>query len=302
MRRSSFVCVLCVAPELLAAEVAEGPAPAQPSAAAEAGPAGAAEVAAPPSDPPSPAPGDVVVRERVAAPEPSPEPPAGPPAAPSPGPEPGHRPPPTPERDLPEPPAAAGAPHHELAVELDLALNTRLGTTGSYTDEQRLGAAYGVGAWLSLAGPVALGLELTRTELGRGSSDEPPDLVDVDYAATTLWASGRFEPWRAADVVPFVALRAGAALQHVDARGLRQAQNVLSPARTYGCSETEGPGLALGAGVGAALRLGRHVRLVARGDANAQRLEGGWLGDCAAGLGSIVSVAVGLGLAYGFEI
>jgi hypothetical protein len=59
--------------------------------------------------------------------------------------------------------------------------------------------------------------------------------------------------------------------------------------------------MALGGGGGAAWLLGPRVQLIGRVDASAHRMQGDWLGGCAAGIGSVTSVSVGLGLAYGFE-
>jgi hypothetical protein len=188
----------------------------------------------------------------------------------------------------------------DSGLELDIGLNTRLGRNGSYSHEQAYGGNYGFGAWVGLVPHVELGIELTRTELGHVSSERGRNLVWAEYDVTTLWVGGRFEPWRSKDVATFVALRLGLGAQSVDARGTREQPQTLAPASAYACSETEGPGVALGGGGGAALLLGPRVQLLARLDASAHRLENGWLGGCAVGIGSVTSVSVGLGLSYGF--
>jgi hypothetical protein len=202
-----------------------------------------------------------------------------------------------------EPDATAARPRAQprvFGLELDAGVNARLGESGSYSAEQVYGASYGLGAWFSLVPQVELGLELTRVSLGRVSNEYGPELSWAEYAVTTLWAGGRFEPWRSSDVAIFVALRAGLGAQDVDARGLRQAGAGLAPAETYACSELGAPRFALGGGAGAALLLGPNVQLVGRFDAMAHRLEANALGSCAAGIGTTTSVGFGLGLAYGF--
>jgi hypothetical protein len=252
---------------------------------------------------PEPAPpSEVIVVERPAAPaEPPPPAPAPEPTPPASTPEPAHARPADPESELESPEHRRRPVRRDIGIELDIGVNARLGDNGSYTDEQVYGASYGLGAWLTVVEQVELGLELTRTQLGRVANDFSPNLLWAEYAVTTLWAGGRFEPWRSSDVATFVALRLGVAAQDVDARGIRAADSALAPGTTYACSELDGPGLALGGGAGVALLLGRHVQLVARLDASAHRLEGDFLGACAVGIGTITSVGFGLGLAYGFE-
>jgi hypothetical protein len=254
----------------------------------------------PEPEPAPPSEGIVVARPAAAA-EPAPPTPAPEATRPASTPEPAHARPADPESELESPERRRRPVRRDVGIELDIGVNARLGDNGSYTDEQAYGANYGVGAWLAVVEQVELGLELTRTQLGRVSSDDSPNLLWAEYAVSTLWAGGRFEPWRSAEVATFVALRLGVAAQDVDARGIRAADSALAPGTTYACSEFDGPGLALGGGAGAALLLGRHVQLVARIDASAHRLEGDFLGSCAVGMGTITSVGFGLGLAYGFE-
>jgi hypothetical protein len=215
---------------------------------------------------------------------------------------PAHRPPVEPESE-PNPPERTEPPRpRDFGIELDFGLNARLGESGSYAREQAYGAAYGVGTWVLLAERVELGFELTHAELGRVSNERGPNLIWAEYGVTTLWLGGRFEPWRGRELVTFVALRVGLGAQTVSARGTRERGSTLAPADEFACSETDGPGFALGGGAGAAWLLGPRVQLVARVDASAHRLESEWLGRCAIGIGSATSVGFGLGFAYGFEV
>jgi hypothetical protein len=279
-----------VAPQAAAAEAAPAPAPATPPA-----PTAPEPEPAPPSTAPAPpAPAET---EPPAPPTSEPAPTA---PAVAPTPESGHAPAVPPERE--QSPAPASHPRErDFGLELDLAFNARLGEQGSYSEDRGYGALYGAGAWLRAVEHVELGLELTRTELGKVENERSPNLIWAEYGVTSLWFGGRFEPWRSNDVALFVALRVGYGLQDVSARGVLQEPGGLAPAGSFSCSETGGGGVALGGGAGAALFLGPRIQLVGRLDATAHRLTSDRLGSCAPGIGSVTSLGLGLGLAYGFE-
>lgn len=285
--------------------------PPKEPASAPASPESGAQPAAPPHEPapvaaPEPAPLPPSVEPARSEPEEPPTaepPPPPPPTAPelAPTPEPAHAPPVPPEREPPPEPGSRPRPR-DLGVEVDLALNARLGEQGAYDDDEGLGALYGAGVWLRAVEHVELGLELTHTGLGRVQSERSPNLVWAEYGVTSLWLGGRFEPFRSNDVALFIALRLGYGMQDVSARGVLQEPGGLAPAGSFTCSETGGGGVALGGGAGAALLLGPHVQLVGRLDATAHRLTSDRLGSCAPGIGSVTSLGVGLGLAYGFSL
>jgi hypothetical protein len=279
-----------VAPQSAAAEAAPAPAPATPPA-----PTAPEPEPAPPSTAPAP---PAPAETEPPAPAPSEPAPTAPAVAPTPGS--GHAPAVPLERE--QPPAPASPPRErDFGLELDLAFNARLGEQGSYSEDRGYGALYGAGAWLRAVEHVELGLELTRTELGKVESERSPNLIWAEYGVTSLWFGGRFEPWRSNDVALFVALRVGYGWQDVSARGVLQEPGGLAPAGSFSCSETGGGGVAFGGGVGAALFLGPRIQLVGRLDATAHRLTSDRLGSCAPGIGSVTSLGLGLGLAYGFQ-
>jgi hypothetical protein len=304
MRRTAVLLVALGLSRAAGAQPAPSPAPvidAPAPAPAEAGsaPSVAAEPAAP-DTPEVPATTQTLTVPSAVTTPPAPEKPpeeSAPPAAPSPA----HVPPAPAETEQRKAVITRAPRARDFGLELDVGLNTRLGRNGSYSHEENYGGNYGFGAWVALADHVELGLEVTHTELGRVSNERSPNLVWAEYGVTTLWFGGRFEPWRSNDVATFVALRLGLGAQSVDARGTRAEGSLLAPAESYACSETKGPGVALGGGGGAAWLLGPRVQLIARLDASAHRLDSDWLGRCAVGIGSVTSVSVGLGLAYGFE-
>jgi hypothetical protein len=283
----------------------EPPAPEPPAAAAPAAPAPnspAADAPPPGAQAPEPAPVPVIPGP-PAAPEPAP-PPAAAPAAPPP--------PVSPSQSTlplePEPPQDGGvarAPARpkgrgDFSLELDVGLNVRLGEASSFQEEESVGGAYAAAFWLNLVEEAALGLELQHSQLGRGEDQRGPNLVNVEFSATTAWLSGRFVPLRSGSFEGFVALRAGLALQHVDADGVRQRGAPLEPAVGFTCNELDGPSIAFGGGLGARFGVGPGFSLVTRIDGNAHRLSSERIGDCAAGVGSSTSVGAGIGLAYEF--
>lgn len=269
-----------------------------------------ADVASEASGSPATAPGSAAQGQIVVSPPPASDPPPDPPPEPATPPDvpPPAAPPPAPAlapQELTRDEGVEGAAvrpsrEHDFFVELDLALNTRLGSAAGFREQERIGAAFGGGFWLLALDQLALGLEISHAELGRGSDQEDQELVSVEYSATTAWLGGRFTPWKLGELEPFIALRAGLALQHVDAEGLRQVGSDLSPPRGFACTDVDGPSLAVGAGLGASLGLGPRVRLIGRFDASAQQLTGDLVGGCAVGVGSAASLAFGLGLSYGF--
>jgi hypothetical protein len=190
-----------------------------------------------------------------------------------------------------------------LAIEARFGLNTRLGS--SFDDaahEQLLDSTFALAAYLAWSSEYAVGLEFEHAGLGRvrGVSDESS--IDTEYSATSGWLGARVFPWRSERWDVFVNLRLGLVFQHVDTLGTRPMSNSIAvPPSAFSCSESDGPGLGLGGGVGAALRLSRHFSVLSRVDATGERLSGDVLGTCADGIGSVTTVSGTLGVAYEFE-
>jgi hypothetical protein len=180
-------------------------------------------------------------------------------------------------------------------------MNARLGEPGGYSSQEALGAAYGLGLWIRALDRALFGLEVSHSGLGQATAQNGQNLLLADYSSTTAWLGGRFVPWENQDVAFFVSLRVGLALEHVDATGTRQLRSALEPATPFECKETRGPAFALGGGVGANVRLGQHIELVPRFDAYGEQLTSDELGGCAAGIGSVMNLMLGLGVAYGFD-
>ena len=187
-----------------------------------------------------------------------------------------------------------------LTLEARFGFNARLGSSfADSANEGLLGTHFAIGGYLAWKPEYALGLELESAGLGSVRALSGQDSIDAEYRATSAWLAARVFPIRRERLDLFVNLRIGLALQHVDARGTRADASLFSvPAKSFACSESDGPGFGLGGALGVAYRLSPHFALVSRVDATGERLSGEPLGTCADGVGSIASVSGTVGLAF----
>jgi len=190
-----------------------------------------------------------------------------------------------------------------LTLEARFGFNARLDS--SFADgarEDHWGPSYALAAYLAWSREFALGLELDYVGLGRVRALSGQNSIDSDYGAAGGWLGARVFPLRRERLDLFVNLRIGLVLQHVDSRGVRaDPANITVPARSFACSEWDGPGFGFGGAFGVAYRLGRRVSLVSRVDLTGTRLSGDPLGECAPGIGSVASLGGSVGLTYEFE-
>lgn len=191
---------------------------------------------------------------------------------------------------------------HALGVEGSFRIGSRIGSTSFIVDsEERAGVGFDLAAWLRLAPEYVFGLALERRDLGSIAHTSGQNTINADYATTALELGGRAYPLRGTDGEVFLGLRVGLAWQDVDATGLRPSVN-LQPAQSFACSDSSGPGFALGAEFGGALRLTQAFWLTGSVGADGYRLSSDQVGDCVGGIGSITAVSLGAGLLYAFDI
>jgi len=190
-----------------------------------------------------------------------------------------------------------------LTLEARFGFNARLGSSFSASaQEQLFDTDYALGAFLAWNPEYALGVELERSGLGRARDLSGQNSIDAEYSAWGAWLAARVFPIRRERLDLFVQLRVGLVLQHVDALGTRlETSSITVPARSFSCSEGQGPGFGLGGALGAAYFLSPHVSFVSRLDATGQRLSGDPIAGCANGIGSVASVSGTLGLAFELE-
>ena len=190
-----------------------------------------------------------------------------------------------------------------LSLEARLGFNARLGSSfDDATEEQNWGASYAVAAYLAWKPEFALGLEFDHVGLGSVRALTGQTSTDNQYNASGAWIGARVFPIRRERLDFFVNLRVGMVWQHASALGTRnQGMSITEPAQSYSCTESDGPGIGLGAGLGVAYRLGRHVAFVSRLDLSGMRSSGEYLGTCTDGIGSVANLSGSVGLAFEFE-
>jgi hypothetical protein len=191
---------------------------------------------------------------------------------------------------------------HALAVEALFRGGSRVGSPSVASDtEEKAGIGFDLGAWFRIARAFSLGLELRRTDLGNISFTSGQSTVNAGYASTALEIGARVYPFRWSSADLYLGVHTGLAWQDVDANGLRPSVN-LEPATVFECSDSAGPGFALGAELGAEVRLARAFWFVGNVAGDGYQLTSEKIGDCVNGLGSVTSISVGVGLLYAFDL
>ncbi len=195
-------------------------------------------------------------------------------------------------------------PETTLDVELAAGLSLRLGSSSSYelSEDQSAGLAYGPSVWLAPNRLFSLGVAYERVALGVDRSEGGTSSVDVRRALDAVWLRGRAYPWREDSVGLFVGLGLGMSWQHVRGTGTRPGDGFTRPPSAYGCDASDGPGIALGGGVGLDVAVSRDVAFLTGFDAAAHRQSGDVIGGCAPGSGSITTLGAHLGFAYRFDL
>lgn len=191
---------------------------------------------------------------------------------------------------------------HALAVEALFRGGSRVGSASVASDtEEKAGIGFDLGAWFRIARAFSLGLELRRTDLGNISFTSGQSTVNAGYASTALEIGARVYPFRWSSADLYLGIHTGLAWQDVDANGLRPSVN-LEPATVFECSDSAGPGFALGAELGAEVRLARAFWFVGNVAGDGYQLTSEKIGNCVNGLGSVTSISVGVGLLYAFDL
>jgi hypothetical protein len=206
------------------------------------------------------------------------------------------------DAEEPKRPPDAWLGGHALAVEALFRGGSRVGSASVASDtEEKAGIGFELGAWFRIARAFSLGLALRRTDLGNLSFTSGQSTVNASYASTALEIGARVYPfrWDSADV--YLGIHTGLAWQDVDANGLHPSVN-LEPATVYECSDSAGPGFALGAELGAELRLARAFWLVGNVAGDGYQLTSEKVGNCVNGIGSVTTISVGVGLLYAFDL
>lgn len=282
----------------LADKVAPAAEPAPPSAAPVPAPEPTLPPAEPPPEavaPPTPLPESAPAPEKT--PEVAPEPEAAPPVATTP--EPSAVWPAEPKHEPADPPSLRA--HSPLTLEGSLGFLVRPDSGAGFDQESNVGAQLGLSLYLQLKRELAVGLEIDRASLGRGTAINRLDSVSIDYAVSSAMLGIRAYPKRTELFEVFVGLQVGVGIQGVSAAGTAN-NGALLPASAYTCGAADSPAFQIGGGVGARLMLSPRWGLTARVNGTGRRLSGEMIDNCAQGIGTATTVSAGIGLGYDFEL
>jgi hypothetical protein len=159
----------------------------------------------------------------------------------------------------------------------------------------------GLSLYLDLKRELAVGLEIDRVSLGRGSAISGQDSITVDYSVASAMLGLRAYPWRSELLDVFVGIQVGAGIQGVSAAGT-STQGPLTPAAAYTCSGSDSPAFQLGGGIGARLMLTPRWGATARLGGTGRRSSGEFVDDCARGIGTATTLSGSIGIGYDFDL
>ncbi len=191
--------------------------------------------------------------------------------------------------------------HWPLTLEGKLGFSVRPESSGGFEEESQVGAEVGLSLYTDIKRELAVGLEIDRVSLGRGTAISGLDSVTVDYTVSSAMLGLRAYPFRTELFDLFVGLQLGVGIQGVSAAGTSN-DGALSPAVAYTCTGSDSPGFQLGGGVGARLMLTARWGLTARVGGTGRRLSGELVEDCARGIGTATTIEGSVGLGYDFDL
>lgn len=205
------------------------------------------------------------------------------------------------------PPAKESAPpppETTLGFELAGGVLGRLGGSSDFdlNREESGGFVFGPSVWLAPSRLWSVGLAYERTGLGVDRSAPGENSVDVKRDLDALWLRGRAYPWRTDSVGLFVGLGLGASWQHVRGTGTRDSGDFVRPPEPFSCSGSDGPGFALGGGLGLDVEMSPSFAFITGLNAAAHRQTGDVVEGCAPGSGSITSLGAQLGFTYRLDL
>ena len=201
-------------------------------------------------------------------------------------------------------PPALPPPEMTLSLELDGGLATRLGDPADYgyASSDRSGIVFGPGIWFASTRLWSVGITYQRSRLGSDRTDPLDGSLSITRDLDALWLGGRAFPWRTDAMGLFISLGLGMSWQHVTANGTRPANDAVRPEQPFACSGSDGPGVALGGGLGLDLDISNDLAFIGMLNAAAHRQTSDVVEGCAPGSGSVTSVGAQIGLAYRFDL
>jgi len=194
-------------------------------------------------------------------------------------------------------------PETTLGIEADVGMNGRLGSGNEGFDtEDPAGIAYALGAWLAPDRVYSVGLAYQRTGLGSGQTEPVAPSVTAQYDLNTIWLGGRAYPLRNDHVGMFLQIMVGGSWQDIHASGTRATAEFGTPAETFSCSVSDGPGLSLSGGIGVDVDIDSRLAFVASAEGGGHQQSGELVDGCTLGVGSVTTVSGRIGFMYRFDL
>lgn len=189
-----------------------------------------------------------------------------------------------------------------IGPEISGAVLARMSSSTDYEDEHPFDAAYGLGLWYTPTPHYSFGARYDYIGLGGGESSNGTDYVDASYNAHTLWAAGRVHPYVGKGYSVFVGVGVGLVLMRQHAVGVRTT-DVSEPAgQPFKCGGSSAPNVGFRASSGLSIDIGERLGFVSAVGATMLRGSSDIEDACVPGVGSPISVGVGMGFAYHFAL
>jgi len=189
-----------------------------------------------------------------------------------------------------------------IGPEISGSVMATLSSSAEYDDEQYFDSAYGLGLWYAPAARYSFGARYDYIGLGGGESSNGTDYVDASYNAHTLWATGRVHPYLGQGYSIFVGVGAGLVVMKQHAVGVRTT-DVSDPAgQPFKCGASSAPNVGFRASSGLNIDIGERLAFVSAVGATMLRGSSDIEDGCVPGVGSPISVGVGMGFAYHFAL
>ena len=199
-------------------------------------------------------------------------------------------------------PPTLSLPPPYIGPEISGAVMARVSSSSDYDDEHVFGGAYGLGLWYAPDARYTLGARYDYIGLGGGESSTGTDYVDASYNAHTLWATGRVHPYLGKGYSIFVGVGVGLVVMKQHAVGVRTLDISEPAGQPFKCGGTSAPNVGFRASSGLSIDVGERLAFVSELGATMLRGSSDIEDGCVPGIGSPISVGVGLGFAYHFAL
>lgn len=172
--------------------------------------------------------------------------------------------------------------------------------SADFDDQQQFDASYGLGLWYTPLTHFAVGARYEYFGLGGGESSHGTDYVDADYSAHTAWLTGRAYPFSGDVYSIYVGAGVGMVAMRQSAVGVRTTDITDPAGNPFKCGGTSSPDVGFRASAGVEIAIDERLAFVSGVGATMLRGSSDIEHDCVPGVGSPISVGVGMGFAYHF--